>query len=153
MSFVIDLMYNSDPYNKISKNPSSVRQLTGTLRSETSIVDPEIVVEYSGTLTDCNYAHIPALSRWYFIRNIDSVRNNLWKLYLHCDVLKTFSEGILGSPVIVGRSSVNFNMYLNDPFYKCQQNPIVMTQVFPNGFDTSNAAYVLALVGESVASS
>lgn len=150
MSFVIDLMYNSAPYNKITKNPTSVRQLTGTLREETSIVDPEVNIEYNGALTDCNYAYIEQFRRYYFIRNIESVRNGLWRVYMHCDVLKTFSEGILGSPAIIERSTNNFNKYLNDPYFKCQQNPIIMTKNFPNGFDTSTATYVLALVGESV---
>lgn len=147
----IYLCYNNEPYNKISKAIStSGLMLQGTLRDETSIVDPEVLIEYNGVLTDYNYAQIADFRRFYFIRNIESVRQNLWRVSMHCDVLKTFSEGILGSPVIVERSSSKFNMMLNDPYYRVQQNPIVMTKVFPNGFDTSHASYVLALVGESV---
>lgn len=150
MSFVVNLMYNHDPHNKISKSPSSVISLTGTLKEETSIVDPEILIEYAGTLTSCNYAYIPEFLRYYFIKDIENYRNNLWRVKMHCDVLKTFSEGILGSPCIVKRSSSDFNMMLNDPYFKTQQNPLIMTQTFPNGFDVSQASYVLALIGEAV---
>lgn len=150
MSFPIVLQYNKDPYNKISKSPLPVATITGDLREETSIVDPEILVEYDGALTAANYAYIESFRRWYFIKNIESYRDKLWRISMHCDVLKTFSEGILGSPAILARSSSNFNMYLNDPSFKCQQNPIIMTKAFPSGFDTSLSSYVLALVGESI---
>lgn len=147
----IYLCYSSEPYNKISKAiATGGLSLQGTLRDETSIVDPEVLIEYDGALTSYNYAQIGDFRRYYFIKNIESVRKNLWRVSMHCDVLKTFAEGILGSPVIVARSSSDFNMMLNDPLYRVQQNPIIMTKVFPNGFDTSTAQYVLALVGESV---
>lgn len=147
MSFNIVLMNNHDPYNKISKNPVTVRTISGTLRDETSIVDPDILIEYNGTLTDCNYAYIAEFSRYYFIKNIESVRTKLWRVSMHCDVLKTFSEGILGSPCIVARSSDRFNLYLNDAHYKAQQNPIIFTKKFPSGFDLTNATFVLGLIG------
>lgn len=149
MSFSIVLMNNKDPYNKISKNPETVRSVSGTLKEETSIVDPVILIEFAGTLTDCNYAYIEEFSRYYFIKNIESFRTNLWKVELHCDVLKTFSEGILGSPCIVKRSSNRFNMYLNDPYYRTAQNPFIFTKNFPSGFDLSTASFVLGLVGTS----
>lgn len=147
MSFNIVLMDNHDPYNKISKNPTTIRTVSGTLRDEASIVDPVILIEFEGTLTDCNYAYIEEFSRYYYIRNIDAVRTNLWRVSMHCDVLKTFSEGILGSPCIVAKNSKKFNMYLNDADYKCQQNEWVLTQNFPSGFDYANAVYLLMLIG------
>lgn len=150
MSFTIELMHNKDPYNKINKNPDSVRSVTGTLKDETSIVDPDIIIEYSGTLTDCNYAYISEFSRYYYIRNIESVRTNLWRVSMHCDVLKTFAEGILGSPCIVAKNAKRFNMYLNDADYKCQQNEWVLTQNYPSGFDLSTAVYLLTLIGPKV---
>lgn len=151
MSFVINMMRNDDPYNKISKNPVSIRQLTGELKDEASIVDPVILIEHRGTLTDCNYAYIPEFQRYYYITNITAVRTNLWRVSMHCDVLKTFSEGILGSPCIVARSSNKFNMLLNDTDYKVFQNPWVLIQNFPNGFDLTQACYLVALIGPKVA--
>ena len=45
MSFSIVFMNNQQELNKISKSPSTVMTLTGTLREETDIVDPQIVEE------------------------------------------------------------------------------------------------------------
>jgi hypothetical protein len=148
--FDIQLHYNKDPLNKISKNIGAgtlVRTVSGVLREETQVVDPDILIYYDGTLTDCNYAYISELSRYYYIMGIESVRTGLWKVTMHCDVLKTFSEGILGSQCIVSKNSKKFNLLLNDDEYKCYQNPYIFTQNFPSGFDSQTPSYILALLG------
>lgn len=147
MSFVIDFMYNNEPMNKIQKTPQSLFQLTGTLKDESSIVDPVILVEKDDPIS-ANYAYIAAFNRYYYIKNIEAVRNNLWRITMHTDVLKTFSEGILGSPCIVAKSSSRFNLYLNDENYKCQQNDIIMTKTFPQGFDIAGSYYVVTCLGD-----
>lgn len=149
MSFVIDFMYNNEPMNKISKTPQILFQLTGTLKDESSVVDPVILVEKDNPIS-ANYAYIAAFNRYYYIKNIESVRNNLWRITMHTDVLKTFSEGILGSPCIVAKSSSRFNLYLNDSDYKCLQDDIIMTKSFPTGFDLSDSMYVVAILGDKV---
>lgn len=149
MSFSIVLMNNSEPYNKINKSPTTVDTYTGTLVDESSIIDPVILVE-SATLPGGNYAYIEEFGRYFFVRNVESYRSGLWRLTLHVDVLKTYASGILSSPVIAARSSSNFNMMLNDDHYYCQENPHIFTKVFPSGFDTSVASYVLCLIGQAV---
>lgn len=144
MSFVINFMYNSDPINKINKSPVTRFSLTGTLRDECDITDPVILIESEKPL-NANYAYISEFSRYYYIRNILQKRTNLWEITMHCDVLKTFSEGILGSPCIASKSSNKFNMYLNDTDYKCQQNNIIQTVNFPSGFNMEDAHYALML--------
>ena len=73
MSFTIELMNNQEELNKITKSPTLVRSLSGNLRDEADIVDPEILIEFNGTLVDCNYMHIPQLNRWYFITKMKIV--------------------------------------------------------------------------------
>ena len=150
MSFVIDFMYNNEPMNKISKTPQSVFQLTGTLRDESSVVDPIIMVEHSNPIT-ANYAYIQEFSRYYYIKDIEAVRTGIWRITMHTDVLKTFSQGILNSPCIVAKSSSKFNLYLNDPDYKCQQNDVVMTQDFPTGFNLAESTYCALMFGDKEA--
>lgn len=147
MSFAIQFMYNRDPLNKINKTPESKFSLTGTLKDQCDITNPVILIDRSSPL-DANYAYIPTFLRYYYITDMVQVRTNLWEIHMHCDVLKTFSEGILGSPCIAAKSSSRFNLYLNDENYKCQQNSIVMTKTFPQGFNTANACYILSLLGD-----
>ena len=145
MSFNIQLMNNQEELNKISKSPSVVMTLTGTLREETSIVDPVITIEYSGTLTNVNYAYIPEFNRYYFITQIESVRTGLWRIYCHCDVLKTYAQAILGTPCVVARNENRYNLYLNDVYFKVYSNPRYEVINFPNKF--SGDSYVLVMKG------
>ena len=145
MSFTIDLMNNREELNKISKNPTLVRSLTGNLRDEADIVDPEILIEFDGTLVDCNYMYISQLRRYYFITKIDAVRTKLWRITAHCDVLKTYSEAILGTECVVARNESRFNLYLNDSMFKVYANPRLQCANFPNKF--TGESYVLVMNG------
>lgn len=145
MSFSIVLMNNQQELNKISKSPATVMTLTGTLREETDIVDPQINIEYSGTLTNTNYMYIAEFHRYYFITKIESVRTGLWRIYGHCDVLKTYSQAILGTTCVVARSENLYNLYLNDSAFKVYSNPRLQIAKFPNKF--SGESYILAIKG------
>jgi len=149
MSFTISFMYNNEPMNKITKTPEVRFTLTGDLKEESSIVDPVILVE-KDTPISANYAYIAEFNRYYYIKDITSVRQNLWRITMHTDVLKTFSEGILNSPCIVAKSSSRFNLYLNDSDYKCLQCDIVMTKSFPTGFNLAESMFVAAILGDKI---
>lgn len=151
MAFDIVMMNNQEELNKISKSPSTVMTLTGTLRDEADIVDPVIIIEYAGTLTNCNYMHIADFNRYYFITKIESVRTNLWRVYAHCDVLKTYAQAILGTPAVVARSETRYNLMLNDSFFKVYSNPRLQIANFPNKF--SGYSYVLVMNGCQYSSS
>lgn len=145
MAFDIGLYNNTEELNKIRKSPTLVRTLTGTLREETDIVDPVILIEYNGTLTDVNYMRIQALNRWYFITKIESVRTGLWRVYAHCDVLKTYAEEILAHEAVVARNEKRWNLFLNDSMFKVYSNPRIQIANFPNKF--TGESYVLVMNG------
>lgn len=150
MAFDIDFHYNNEPMNKIKKTINSGTLLftcSGVLRDESSVVDPVILIETTNP-TAANYAYINEFSRYYYIRNWEAVRNGLWRCTMHCDVLKTFSEGILGSPCVVAKSSNRFNLFLNDSDYKCYQDEYVSVQTFPHGFQDHYNSYILILIGD-----
>ncbi len=145
MSFNIVLMYNSQELNRISKSPATVMSLSGTLREETDIVDPEINVEYNGTLTNVNYMYIPEFHRYYFINKIESIRTGLWRIHAHCDVLKTYADALLNTECVVARSQSVYNLLLNDSMFKVNSNPRIQTLNFPNAF--TGESYVLIMMG------
>lgn len=147
MSFQIQFMYNNEPMNKITKTPETLFTLNGTLKDESDVSNPVILIERENPI-EANYAFIGVFRRYYYIREITSVRTNLWRISMHCDVLKTFSEGILNSPAIISKSSKKYNLYLNDQNFKCQQNDIIMTKDFPSGFNIAGSYYVLTCLGD-----
>lgn len=145
MSFTITLMNNREELNKISKSPVTVMSITGTFREETDIVNPEININYNGTLTNCNYMHIPELHRYYFITKIESVRTGVWRVTGHCDVLKTYAEELLSTECVVARSQSRYSLMLNDSMFKVYSNPRIQCANFPGKF--SGQSYVLVMCG------
>lgn len=138
-------MRNTAPRNKISKSPTTLLTITGSLVDESSIVNPIILIE-SANLPDANYAQIADFGgRYYFIENIESVNTGLWRLTMHVDVLKTYAAQILANEGVISKSTNLWNLYLEDVDFKAYADPYVITKNFPSGFSTYKL--VLALLG------
>lgn len=145
MSFTILLQKNNSPMNKISKSLETIETLSGTLRDSTEIVDPVITIQNNGNVKLCNYLTISEFGRSYFITSIKSVRNNVFEIQAHCDVLSSFSSEILSNNGIILRQENNFNLLLNDNVFKCKQNSRVQYKAFPSQLGNFN--YILTVAG------
>lgn len=146
MSFTITLQRNKSETNAVSKEVTDLLAVEGTLKAETSIIDPVVIIECSiDDVTRCNYAHIPRFDRYYFVTNIRSIREGLVEFSMHVDVLMSFKTGLLKNRAIVKKQENDWNLYLNDGTLKVYQNPKVLTKEFPSGFSTME--YVLAVAG------
>lgn len=89
------------------------------LRSPTSVINPVIVVEASGSLVQpenfdsYNYVEIPEFNRYYFVDNI-TYDNNTWVFSLTVDVLGSFRTDIRASSQFVTRTSTS--AYINSNY-------------------------------------
>lgn len=143
----IVLMTNRQAKNRINKNPTTVATISGSLKEGASFTDPVILIE-SATVPACNYAYIEAFGRFYYINDIVNQYANIWELHMHVDVLKTYANAILSAPCIIAKTASNdFNLYLPDPNFKCQQNVRIGIQNFPSGFDTEDAHFYMTFFG------
>ncbi len=154
MSFNIRIMRNNSASIVADKDFTTIDTLTGTLRNETSVTNPTIRIEADiNTIAESNYFYIPQFHRYYFMTDIRSIRNGIVEISGHCDVLTT--EFLLGDLKkcmgIVKKQENQWNLYLNDGSFKVYQDPIVTTELFPNGFTTFQ--YVLAVAGSAQSSS
>lgn len=100
----IILYINSSEKQAINKTLSLALTLTGSLRGESSVINPSFQIQY-GNPTSFNYCYIPLFGRYYFINNITSVRNNIWRIDCEVDVLMSFRTQILNLDVIVSDST------------------------------------------------
>ena len=142
----INLYTNTAPRNALVKDLAAVSTLTGTLRNESSVVDPVVTIEDSDQLLlSANYAYISEFGRYFFITNIESVRQNLWRVSMHVDVLYTFRDQIITNSAIIERNENEYDLKLNDGLFQTQQNPRIAQYPFPTGFNTWN--FVLAVAG------
>lgn len=146
MSFDITLQTNASEKNKLTKDITDIATLSGTLKNGTSIIDP--VISFEGDLSsfvNCNYMTIPTFGRSYFVNDIRSIRNNVYEISAHVDVLSSFATQIRGNTAIVRRQENQWNLYLNDGVFKTYQNPEIITKAFPSGF--TKQEFVLAVAG------
>lgn len=146
MSFSIYLMRNNSDRNVVNKSANNIMTVTGTLKDNTSIINPTIRIQCDlNDVKGCNYMYIPSFGRYYYVNDITSLTNNIVEFSGHVDVLNTYASQIRGTTAIVKRQENKWNLYLNDGTFKVYQDPFVVTKVFPQGFSTQE--FVLAVAG------
>lgn len=141
----ITLYTTTSERNAVEKSLTEVTTMTGTLREQSSIINPTITVTGGNSIANVNYAYIPEFGRYYFVNGIESVRNGVWRLSMHVDVLYTYRSQIKANAAIIQRNEIDYDLKLNDGLFKTQQNPRIAQFSFPGGFTTWN--FVLAIAG------
>ena len=115
------LYQNTAEKNRVDKSSYLLNGLAleGYLRGETSVVNPSILIEISKqneqqVLFSYNYLYYKPFNRYYFIDNIVSVGNNLWRIECTCDVLMSFKDKIKELNCFVGRNEFKYDPTIND---------------------------------------
>ena len=137
--------------NRVNKSNyiSNRFNLNGTLRSESSVIDPIILVEKSNPVSSYyNYMYIDEFKRWYFINDIISVRKNIWEIHAHVDVLYTWGADIGNMEAVIDRCE-NYNdanLYYDDGSFVLDSRNNIEIKEFPGGFN-ENGSYILICAG------
>lgn len=148
MAFTINLYKTSSENNRIVKELGSATSFSGELKTQTSVISPNILIEATN-LSGFNYAYIQEFGRYYYITDITSVRTNLWQVSMKCDVLMTYSTQIKSLRPIIEREEIGQSSGLIDSELPININKKVQKYYFPNGF-TKDIQYVLTTSGGAV---
>ena len=135
---------------QLDKSVSYALSLSGTLRNETNVVNPTILVEANvSTLAGCNYMSIPAFHRQYFITDIRSISDDLCEVSGHSDVLSTYKSGIRSNMAVISRSAQegNWNLFLNDPMMKVTNKSNVITKTGFKSFPKNQFSLMIITLG------
>ena len=134
----LNLYSTSSEPNRIGKSLTLKVTKTGTLRSsdDGNVINPVIAVGNASTVMESNYAYITEYNRYYFITNKRPINNGLVELSLSVDVLESFKTQIKSNTVLIERSEINSNAYLNDNERPVFNYPMVLTKSFSTGFDS-----------------
>lgn len=143
----ITLYKTSEENNKIDKTLSEPYNMTGSLRNESSVIRPSILIEIENP-TKYNYMYIPDFGRYYFIKEMTSVRTNLWRLDCEVDVLKSYANEIKTLTVIIDKNKdySRTNQYLDDGSFIIENKNTIEIKNFSSGFN-DEASYVLVTAG------
>lgn len=132
--------------NAITKQLQNGIELSGTLRNESSVINPSILIQIDNP-SQYNYCFIPDFNRYYFITDIVSVRNNLWRINMSVDVLMSYQLEILNLDVIVSdESSPDYEMYMNGEQWQSLVKTSTDVISFPSGL-LDSGEYILITSG------
>lgn len=145
----IKLYKTTDPVNVLSKTLTGEVTKTGNLKENCDVLSPSILFNFNPI--EYNYAYIADFGRYYFVGKPINEGAALWRVDLTVDPLMSWKDSIKASPCIAAKSSSAYNLYLNDPNYKCYQDDIILMQNFPSGFEDLSSRFVLTIFGEKVA--
>lgn len=137
---------------KFSKRKNSTKQPTGSgtsytvnLKSGTSFISPTLLLEISG-YPDYNYL---VFNGWhYFVRDIVSVRQDLWEIYCDVDVMATAKSYILALKAYVMYDSVA-NTEIPDNRIPMKTTKSVSVDTVACPFTPDGGCYILAITGSN----
>lgn len=142
----IVLYVNSSERNAINKSLSNALTLSGTLRGESSIINPTFMIEHINP-SGYNYCYISSFNRYYFINNITSVRNGLWRIECTVDVLMSFKNQIMNLDVIIeDATNESSDLYFSGDVWKTTVKTKTDVLVFPSGL-LDDGEYILITSG------
>lgn len=142
----ITLCINTSEKSKIGKNLTSMNVFSGTLREETSVTTPVVLMELENP-SGYNYAYIPEFGRYYFIRDMVSVRNGLWRVSMQVDVLESFKKYIRDLDVILSDSeNIGAENYLSGNVWKTKVKEKTDIINFPSGL-SETGYFILITAG------
>lgn len=144
----IILHVNSSEKQAINKSIDSGTTLTGSLRNESSVINPSFIIEHENP-SGFNYCYISDFGRYYFITNITAMRTGIWKIECSVDVLMSFKTQILNLDVIVSDLSIGESpteTYLQGEQWTTTVKSRTDVINFPNGL-LDDGEYILITSG------
>lgn len=150
MSFSVSIGTCASEKRALDKSFSAVTTATGTLRNESNVVNPSILVEVGvGTIATCNYMEIPTFGRKYYITDMTSMGDHLTLVSGHCDVLSTYAECIRQNTAIVARSATqgNWNLLMTDNQIKLNNRKKIIVRKGFTAFPKNQFSMILITLG------
>lgn len=94
----VEFYHTTDNANTINKTLQPIKTLDIIFKQAVNEITPFIIMS-KDNLTGSNYVHIPDFNRYYFISKIENYTASLVRIYLITDLLMTYKDIILNSPV------------------------------------------------------
>ena len=143
----IQLCNTADENNVINKTIATIDTVTATIKGDSSISNPTLILEYKNTLIGVNYVFISDWNRYYFVQDIRVATGGRYEIDLTVDVLQSFKEQILKCGVILSDTEqTGLNNYLPSESFvvNCKHKTDIIN--FSNGL-LDNGEYILITAG------
>lgn len=140
-------------YTFSKRENSTAQPSTGTdyycvLKQPTSIINPTLELS-AADITSYNYAYIAAFGRYYFMKDITSVANNLWQITLEVDPMATYKTQIGNSSEYVLRSASSYDNTIMDSLYPTKAVCTLQEGTSVAVFNTAQITFILGIINNS----
>ena len=99
-------LYNSaDDKRVVHKTLTGGYSISAVLLETSSVINPRLKLAWNDNYVSCNYLHIPAFNRFYFINNISADVGGIAIIDAHVDVLKTYASAFENCAAVVTRAA------------------------------------------------
>ena len=96
----VEFYHTADNANTVNKTLQPITTLNIIFRQAVNETTPFIIMNRD-KLTGSNYVHIPNFNRYYFISSVENYTANLVRIDLVTDLLMTYKDVILNTPVLI----------------------------------------------------
>lgn len=139
---IIELYKNSSDNKVVSKELTNKIEMNGVLRESTSLISPSLLISLDNTtlanvvehnniqvlnddlvnvmyqikngILESNYIYIPDFNRYYYINNIISVRQDMFRIDCQVDVLMSYQKEIRNTKAFVMRNEFEYDPLVKD---------------------------------------
>ena len=96
----VEFYNTTDNANTINKTLNLIKTINIVFRQAVNEQTPFIILN-KDNLKGANYIHIPNFKRYYFISNVENYTAKLVRIELVTDLLMTYKDDILNTPVLI----------------------------------------------------
>ena len=109
-----------------------------------------VIFKALSQILSANYMYIPLFNRYYFITDISSVANHLWRITSNVDVLMSYKNQILETNAFVARNQNEFNKdIIDNECVLTDKEEVEFIEVAVDLFnDNPETPYVLTMIAD-----
>ena len=147
--------------NSTARPSGEGRKFNCKLKSETSVINPEILIDFADQddpgVHIFNYAYIPSFNRYYFINDMRVDAGMLWEYSLTVDILGTYRDVISVSYLYLLRCSRDYDGSIVDNYYPVKSSHHVVRKSAPvpwihrsgtENISLTDGVYILGIVAK-----
>lgn len=138
----VDFYTTTDNANTVNKTLKLIRSINIIFRQVVNEAKPFIILN-KDKITGSNYVHIPNFNRYYFITNVENYTANLVRIDLTCDLLMTYKDVILNTPVLITATEKPSYLSINLPTQQTISKRILKSDITLN----KESSLILTTIG------
>lgn len=138
----VEFYHTADNANTVNKTLQPITTIDIIFRQAVNEATPFIIMN-KDNLIGSNYIHIPNFKRYYFISSVDNYTANLVRINLTTDLLMTYKDGILNSPVLITATENPSYLSTNLPTTQTISKRVVKSDITLN----KDSSLILTTIG------